>query len=1077
MQQLQNRKDSENSDLDEPLIKKQPAAPAQTVPNPAEEHLLIYMDGRISPETYSPNVINNQKYTVQNFIPKVLYNQFKYFFNLFFLLIALSQFIPQLKVGFLFSYVAPLVMVLTFTMCNEAYDDYKRYLRDTEQNTQKYNVRRDGSSYEINASELKPGDLVEVRANQRVPADLILICTQEEDGTVFIRTDQLDGETDWKLRKAIKYTQKRKNYDLQKLNGCVRADVPRIDIYKFFGLFKSTDTDSENKDEYREPLSLENTLWANTYVAAGEIVGLVIYTGKDTRSVMNTRESRYKFGLVDFELNGLTKTCFALMCLLAFMIILAKGFGPNWFIQYFRFVLLLSSIIPISLRVNLDAAKIIFSYKINNDPQIPGTITRNSQIPEELGRVQYILSDKTGTLTQNDMIFRKLCLESTLFTDKNLKKLANIVKKQCYVVNGPCSDVAEKVKADQQSGNRRRIYRRDRELVVRDIITALAVCHNVTPVIDQGQKVYQASSPDEVALVKIAEDLKMELVKRDQQKIVIKNAKGDEETFMILANFPFTSESKRMGIILRHQSTNRVIFYLKGADSIMKSRVPEVQRGFLLDECENLAREGLRTLVITQKYLTEEEYQEWNRKYQEAQSNDNFGNREEKIREIVDQLELNMEFLGITGVEDKLQEDVATTISSLRRGGINVWMLTGDKVETATCIAISTGLKSITEDIFIIRDVEDEMILTQKLNEYGKKNAVLVIDGVSLQTALTHREKLFFEVATSAPSVVCCRCSPTQKAVVTDGIKNHTNKITLAIGDGGNDVGMIQSAHVGIGIVGKEGKQAALASDYSILKFKYLAKLLLFHGRLNYKRTAVMSQFVIHRGTIISIMQTIFNCIFYFVPIPLYNGFLMLGYTTVYTLLPVFCLLLDQDVNPKAALEYPELYKTLQSGRDLNLKTFLMWTFKSIYQGMIIMALAFTLFDNSYFHIVTITFSTLVLCEILNVHSELNRITWMTVLFTFGTIAFYVLSVYFINEYLDMKAINIDFAINIVIISAICWLPFWAVKKYYSMVQPDDYQTIMKLVRKQEAEEKIFGENVNDEMRPLEDFGPSKDQS
>lgn len=182
------RKDSNASDLNEPLIKKAPA-PAEQVPNPAEEHILIYMDGRISPEIYSPNIVNNQKYTVHNFVPKVLYNQFKYFFNLFFLLIALSQFIPSLKVGFLFSYVAPLVFVLSVTMINEAYDDYKRYKRDMEQNQQKYNIKRDGSTYEINACELKPGDLVEVRANQRVPADLVLICTSEEDGTVFIRTD------------------------------------------------------------------------------------------------------------------------------------------------------------------------------------------------------------------------------------------------------------------------------------------------------------------------------------------------------------------------------------------------------------------------------------------------------------------------------------------------------------------------------------------------------------------------------------------------------------------------------------------------------------------------------------------------------------------------------------------------------------------------------------------------------------------------------------------------------------------------------------------------------------------------
>lgn len=152
------------------------------------------------------------------------------------------------------------------------------------------------------------------------------------------------------------------------MKGHVRAELPHIDIYKFNGLFKSEEGDSENKEDYREPLSLENTLWANTYVAAGTVIGLILYTGKDTRSVMNSKESRNKFGLVDFELNYLTKVCFGLMCFLAFMIIVFKGFGENWLLEYFRFVLLLSSIIPISLRVNLDAAKIIYAYNINNDP-------------------------------------------------------------------------------------------------------------------------------------------------------------------------------------------------------------------------------------------------------------------------------------------------------------------------------------------------------------------------------------------------------------------------------------------------------------------------------------------------------------------------------------------------------------------------------------------------------------------------------------------------------------------------------------------------------------------------------------
>ena len=187
-------------------------------------------------------------------------------------------------------------------------------------------------------------------------------------------------------------------------------------------------------------------------------------------------------------------------------------------------------------------------------------------------------------------------------------------------------------------------------------------------------------------------------------------------------------------------------------------------------------------------------------------------------------------------------------------------------------------------------------------------------------------------------------------------------------------------------------------------------------------------------------MQVIFNCIFYFVPIPLFNGFVMLGYTTVFTMLPVFCLLLDRDINPMAAFEYPQLYKTLQDGRDLNLKTFLAWVFKSIFQGLIIMVLTFSLFDNNYYDIITVSFSALVVAEILNVYSELNRITIVTVLFTLGTLIFYWVSVYFISDWLDAKTIDVNYGIYIVIIAVVCWLPFWGLKKYSMITNPDDYQ-------------------------------------
>lgn len=193
-------------------------------------------------------------------------------------------------------------------------------------------------------------------------------------------------------------------------------------------------------------------------------------------------------------------------------------------------------------------------------------------------------------------------------------------------------------------------------------------------------------------------------------------------------------------------------------------------------------------------------------------------------------------------------------------------------------------------------------------------------------------EEKFFQIAALAPSVCVCRCSPTQKALIVQKINFYTGKRTAAVGDGGNDVGMILEANVGIGIVGKEGKQASLASDFSINQFSFLRRLILWHGRLSYKRSAVLSQFVIHRGLIISVIQSIFSIIFYYVSIPVYNGMLMLGYSTIYTSFPVFSLVLDEDVPVKAVMKFPPLYKTLQKGRSLSAKTFLIWVWKSIFQ-------------------------------------------------------------------------------------------------------------------------------------------------
>ena len=1013
----------------------------------------IKFTGESTPFIISPNIVRNQKYSMISLIPVVLWNQFKFFSNLFFLLIAISQAVPQLRVGFLFTYVAPLSIVLGITICKEGYDDYQRYLRDKELNETLFNKVTFNGIIKIKAEEIKTGDIIQLNKNERVPADMVFLHTTDKSKTIFLRTDQLDGETDWKLRKPVATTQELN--DVRKLineDYYLIVDPPTKHIYQFKGVFVMQ-VGSNELNVKKEGLTLEQTLWANTIIASSNATGIVIYTGRETRTQKNNSEPQPKFGSIDLEINAISKALFVFMFLCSIAIVAMSGFPGTLevnIINIFRFLLLLSSIIPISLRVNLDFAKIIYSYKINTDENIPGTIARNSQIPEELGRIQYLFSDKTGTLTQNEMIFKQICFESGTFTEDSLEELTSIVKDECKKSVGPLKDVEDKLNqlstVERCNTNNKTIkknFRRNRNNVIRDTITALGLCHNVTPTYEDGIKGYQASSPDEIALVKFSESININLSKRSQTTIKLINAADEEENYEILANFPFSSETKRMGILVRNMETNRIIFYLKGAEVVMEEKVQENSRAFLRETCENLASTGLRTLVISQKYISEAEFQVWNKKYQNAKTE--MEDREGKIRKVVDELEENMEFLCVTGVEDKLQVDVTDSIESLRNAGIQIWMLTGDKVETATCIAISTGLKSKTQKLFYMKELKTDVEVENHLKQYSKMtDTVLVIDGNTMNIALLpENEQLFFEIASKAPAVVCCRCSPTQKTLIVRGMKTHTSMRTAAIGDGGNDVGMIQEAHLGIGIVGKEGKQASLAADFSILEFKTVKLLLLWHGRLSYKRSAVLSQFVIHRGLIISIIQIIFSFMFYFTSIQIYNGYLMLGYSTIYTSLPVFSIVFDEDVDLASVIKFPVLYKILQKGRVLNVKTFISWCIKSMYQGSVIMIGAVLLFEDNFVNIVSITFTTLIFIEIINVYLEVHKLHIVMIISFVSTIAVYLITMVLLRATFDVGYI---FAIGamekICILTLLCWLPFYLINFVYKVYFPEAHERI-----------------------------------
>ncbi|GAB1525352.1 Putative aminophospholipid-translocase [Rhizoctonia solani] len=996
---------------------------------------------------YPPNVVRNQKYTVITFLPLVIYAQFKFFFNLYFLLVALSQFVPALKIGFIATYIAPLAFVLSVTMGKEAWDDILRNRRDREANAQRYLILEpDSTPLASNSStgfpptratpssQLQVGDLVQLTQNQRVPADMILLRTSDPSGTCFVRTDQLDGETDWKLRVAVPACQSlHDDWSLLGVSAEVYADAPIKDIHTFIGTFTLHSTSSEPDTEQQvpqvTPLTAENMLWSNTVLAAGSAIGMVVYTGKETRAVMNTSHPE-------------TKILCAVTFALSVLLVALNGFRGQWYIYVFRFLILFSSIIPISLRVNLDMGKTVYAHQIESDSEIPGTIVRTSTLPEELGRIEYLLSDKTGTLTQNEMEMRKLHLGTISYGADAMDEVAHqlVVAFGSEHSTGRTSKRQGSLVTGVQLASR---GRRDISSRVRDVVLALALCHNVTPVTnDDGTVTYQASSPDEVAIVKWTESVGLTLTSRTRTQIELQTPDGTTLVYSVLALFPFTSESKRMGIVVQSMETHEIMFVQKGADTVMARLVQ--RSDWLEEETANMAREGLRTLVCGRRRLTSEEWAAFETAHKAASVR--LEGRAEAMAAVVgEHLERGLELLGLTGVEDKLQEDVRATIELLRNAGIRIWMLTGDKVETATCIAISTKLVARNQYIHQIAKLKSPDQARDQLDFLqSKSDCCLVIDGESLQLCLSHFENEFIEIATKLTAVVACRCSPTQKADVARLIRRYTRKRVCCIGDGGNDVSMIQASDVGVGIVGKEGKQASLAADFSVTQFSYLTKLLVWHGRNSYKRSAKLAQFVIHRGLIISVMQAVFSAIFYFAPIALYQGWLMVGYATVYTMAPVFSLVLDRDVNEDLALLYPELYKELTKGRSLSFKTFftcLMCLFLG--PGGAIMIMSLLLFENEFLNIVAISFTALVLNELIMVALEITTWHLYMVIAEIVTLIFYAISMAFLPEYFDLSfVVSLRFAWKVALIVCVSSVPLWLIKTVRSRVRPATYSKL-----------------------------------
>ncbi|CAF1628478.1 unnamed protein product, partial [Adineta ricciae] len=614
---------------------------------------------------------------------------------------------------------------------------------------------------------------------------------------------------------------------------------------------------------------------------------------------------------------------------------------------FLTFFILFNNLIPISLQITVDLVKFIQAYFINWDKDMYDSETdtpanaRTSNLNEELGQVKYIFSDKTGTLTKNEMIFKQCSISGIMYGSGNVAEFNSY----------------ELVKNLEQHETRDEI---------REFLTLLATCHTVVPenkVYTElpTEVAYQASSPgsprpskvltllwnallDEFALVTAMKLLGIVFYSRTPDSVTI-NFRGEKEEYKILNVLEFSSDRKRMSVIIR-TPRNEIKLYCKGADSVILERLAandqHVQETG--EHLENFANSGLRTLCLGYRTLTNEEYNIWSTKYREASTAIN--NRNELVAEVANQIECNLKLLGATGIEDKLQDQVSESLTMLHKAGIKIWVLTGDKKETAinigySCKLLSNQMLNLTLDEANLEDTQRQ--LRQHCQQFGdslrKENpASLVIEGQTLKYALQAPcRQDFLDLAISCKTVICCRVSPKQKAEVVELVKRSVDAITLAIGDGANDVGMIQAAHVGVGIMGREGVQAACASDYTIGQFRFLTKLLFVHGVWSYRRLCKVLLYSFYKNICLYVMELWFAFHNGFSGQILFERWTIGIYNVIFTAAPPMALgLLDRSCNAATMMEYPAIYRMSQNRMDFNIKIFWTWCLNAVYHSIIL---------------------------------------------------------------------------------------------------------------------------------------------
>ncbi|XP_067260658.1 phospholipid-transporting ATPase ID isoform X2 [Chanodichthys erythropterus] len=987
-------------------------------PPPEEERRVRANDREYNEKfQYANNCIMTSKYNIVTFLPVNLFEQFQEVANTYFLFLLILQLIPQISSLSWFTTIVPLVLVLSITAVKDATDDYFRHKSDNQVNNRQSQVLIGGILQKEKWLNVRVGDIIKLENNQFVAADLLLLSSSEPHGLCYIETAELDGETNMKVRQSLSVTSDLGDpNNLAQFDGEVVCEPPNNKLDRFCGTLYWKDC--------KYPLSNQNMLLRGCVLRNTEsCYGLVIFAGPDTKLMQNSGRTKFKRTSIDRLMNTLVLWIFGfLVCMGVILAIgnavwekevgaLFQSFLPwdppvdnflfSAFLSFWSYVIILNTVVPISLYVSVEVIRLGHSYFINWDRRMfcsrsnTAAEARTTTLNEELGQVEYIFSDKTGTLTQNIMTFNKCSINGHAYGD-----VIDILGTQQKRVQ-PLDFSAWNPLAD------RGFCFYDQSLLeavmvgepaVHEFFRVLSLCHTVmSEEKSEGELVYKAQSPDEGALVTAARNFGFVFHSRTPGTVTTQEL-GKAVTYTLLAILDFNNIRKRMSVIVRNPE-GRIRLYCKGADTVLFERLHPCSHEVMnitSDHLNEYASDGLRTLAVAYRDLSEEQWEEWSEHFRGADKATDC--RDDRLAAAYEVIEQDMMLLGATAIEDKLQEGVPETIAILSLANIKVWVLTGDKQETAVNIGYSCKmLRDDMTEIFIVnghtvqsvreelRKARERMLESSRTRDGGKEveaqglggacafgngcggggaanrmpdeskcpppqapppsllesisgEFALIISGHSLAHALeADMEREFLETACACRAVICCRVTPLQKALVVELVKRHKKAVTLAIGDGANDVSMIKTAHIGVGISGQEGIQAVLSSDYSFSQFRFLQRLLLVHGRWSYLRMCRFLCYFFYKNFAFTMVHFWFGFFCGFSAQTVYDQYFITLYNIVYTSLPVLAMgIFDQDVPEQRSLEYPKLYEPGQLNLLFNKREFFICIAQGIYTSVVL---------------------------------------------------------------------------------------------------------------------------------------------